>query len=99
MKEIQLFAVVAGLGLGIASGVDSLNIIHANDTPVITHNKSTYTVTVPSEININASGNSGSFDISGELHKRYWMDLNITSTNAFNMKNVKTSSKGLKYSL
>lgn len=99
VKKNRLFAIVAGLGFGLAFGVDSLNVVHANDAPVVTHNKSTYTVTIPSELDINTLGNSGSFEISGELHKRYWMNLNITSSNAFNMRNVETGSEGLKYSL
>lgn len=99
MKKIRLFAIVANLGLGIAFGVDSLNVVHANDIPVIVRNKFAYTVTIPSELDINTLGNSGSFEISGELHKRYWMNLNISSANSFKMKSSDKSSSTLNYSL
>lgn len=99
MKKIRLFAIVASLGLGIAFGVDSLNVVHANDIHVIVRNKFAYTVTIPSELDINTLGNSGSFEISGELHKRYWMNLNISSANSFKMKSSDKSSCTLSYSL
>lgn len=99
MKKIWLFAIVASLGLGIAFGVDSLNVVHANDIPVIVRNKFAYAVTIPSELDINTLGSSGSFEISGELHKRYWMNLNISSTNSFKMKSFDKSSCTLNYSL
>lgn len=55
----------------------------------VTTNTSTYTVSIPSEIDINAEGEASSFNVTGELHKRYWMNLEIISENDFKMKNKK----------
>ena len=84
-KFVLMSSLLACGGVGLCH-----NTIKAKEN--ITTNTSTYTVSIPSEININTEGETSSFNMTGELHKRYWMNLEIISENNFKMKNKKGNS-------
>lgn len=63
----------------------------ANAEEITKANETYYSVSIPSEINLDDSSQSQVINISGNTYNKHWLEIGISSQNDFNLRNNKGS--------
>lgn len=88
-----LLGIVSLVGLWSFTG--DMNVIQA-ESPTST-DTSSYTVNIPSELNIDSATSKSTLDITGNIYNKRWLSIQVASNNNFNLKGI--NNKEIPYTI